>query len=50
MDILHDEDTGVWAVEASDEEQVLKSDEGHDRIAEVIGQATRWLAPRGTLE
>jgi predicted nucleic acid-binding protein len=28
---------------------VLHYDEDFDRIADVTGQATRWLAPRGTL-
>jgi predicted nucleic acid-binding protein len=28
---------------------VLHYDEDYDRIAEITGQPTRWLAPRGTL-
>ena len=28
---------------------VLHYDEDYDRIAEITGQATRWLAPRGSL-
>lgn len=36
------------AAEAADV-AVLHYDEDYDRIAEITGQSTRWLAPRGSL-
>jgi len=36
------------AAEAADV-AVLHYDENYDRIAEITGQPTRWLAPRGSL-
>jgi len=52
LDALPDCPTGVLLIAAAAEAAgigVRHYDEDYDRIAAIIGQPVRWLAPRGTL-
>ena len=52
LNALPDCPTGVLLIAAAAEAAgigVRHYDEDYDRIAAIIGQQVRWLAPRGTL-